>query len=157
MKLSEFKNELSNITELHFLQTDGQSIPAHFHITEAGITTKQFIDCGGTKREEQNVSFQLWVAGDTDHRLESEKLQKIISIFEKEFSPTDLDIEIEYQTSSIGRFGLTKCGEHFQLTAKQTNCLAMDKCGIPTEKLKVQLSELASSASCCSPSSGCCS
>ena len=68
-----------------------------------------------------------------------------------------LDIEIEYQTSSIGRFGLTKRGEHFQLTAKQTNCLAMDKCGIPTEKLKVQLSELASSASCCSPSSGCCS
>ena len=31
-----------------------------FHITEVGQVNKRFIDCGGTKRDEKLISFQLF-------------------------------------------------------------------------------------------------
>lgn len=45
--------------------------PAHFHITEMGLVTKNFIDCGNTIREEKLITFQVWYAGDLEHRLAS--------------------------------------------------------------------------------------
>jgi hypothetical protein len=42
------------------------------------------------------------------------------------------------------------------LVATQTNCLAQDKCGIPAEKLKVNLTELTTKATTCTPGGGCC-
>ena len=47
-KLSDFKKHLSILETLTFVQTNGDLVPAHFHITEVGLITKQFIDCGGT-------------------------------------------------------------------------------------------------------------
>ncbi len=157
MKLSQFKTHLENISEVKFAEPDGQLVPTHFHITEAGITTKQFIDCGGTMRKEQNISFQLWVAKDEDHRLSSIKLQKIIGIFESTFHPEDLEVEVEYQGSTIGRFGLESEGDNFKLVEKKTDCLAKDNCGVASPKPKLQMADIGKSASCCEPSSGCCS
>jgi len=57
MKLSEFKSHLQDMHSLSFIQPNGSPVPAHFHITEAGVTTKHFIDCGGTERIEKYVSF----------------------------------------------------------------------------------------------------
>ena len=46
---------------------------------------------------------------------------------------------------------------NFMITSKQTNCLAEDQCGIPQEKLKVNLSQLSKSQnSSCTPGGGCC-
>jgi len=56
----------------------------------------------------------------------------------------DLDIEIEYQTETISRFGLDFDGNNFLLTTKHTNCLANDHCGIPPEKNKNEFIRLAS-------------
>ena len=157
MKLSEFKNKLTELNSLTFIQPNGMIVPLHFHITEAGLTTKKFIDCGGTVREEKVVNFQLWEANDFDHRMSAEKLISIIELSEKVLNLGNLEIEVEYQTNTIGRYGLVSDGSNFILTNKTTNCLAQDKCGIPVEKLKINLSELQNSAAaCCTPGSGCC-
>lgn len=158
MKISQFKNHLDNVPELNFLQPNGDYVPKHFHITEAGMTTKHFVDCGGTVRTEKTISFQLWVAEDHEHRLEPQKLKKIIGISENLFGEEDLKVEIEYQKETIGRYGLYFNGTEFLLTPKQTNCLAKDNCGISTEKPKIKLSELkySQTAACCAPGTNCC-
>lgn len=156
MKLSDFKKKLSTSNAINFIQPNGEIVPAHFHITEVGLTTKHFIDCGGTVRDEKVVSFQLWEANDFNHRLESQKLLDIIALSEKVLALSDLEVEVEYQTNTIGRYGLDFDEQNFVLVAKQTDCLAKDKCGIPIEKLKVSLAELNNSTSCCTPGSGCC-
>jgi hypothetical protein len=156
MKLSAFKKALESLTDVNFTLENGTMVPEHFHVTEVGMITKNFIDCGGTVRTEKVVSLQLWEANDFDHRLKPQKLLNIIALSEKMLGIEDLDIEVEYQASTIGKFGLNFEGKNFVLTSKQTNCLASDKCGIPTEKLKVKLEELTTTSSCCSPGGGCC-
>lgn len=157
MKLSEVKDALKLIEAVKFQLPNLLFIPEHFHITEVGLITKNFIDCGGTVREEKVINFQLWEAGDYDHRLEPSKLLRIIEQSQEIFKFDDLEIEVEYQQNSIAKFGLEFNGFFFHLTNKQTACLASDACGIPQEKLKVNLSELNSnSSSCCTPGGGCC-
>lgn len=158
MKLSDFKKDLSVLNNLTFIQPNGKVVPLHFHITEAGLTTKHFIDCGGTVREEKVVNFQLWEANDFDHRLTSSKLSGIIELSEKVLNIGDYEVEVEYQTETIGRYGLDFDGANFVMTSKKTDCLAKENCGVPKEKQKLNLSELqkVESTSCCTPNSGCC-
>ncbi len=157
MKLSDFKKELSVLDTLTFIQPNGKVVPLHFHITEVGLTTKHFIDCGGTVREEKVANFQLWEANDFNHRLSSSKLSGIIELSEKALNLGDFEVEVEYQTETIGRYGLDFDGTNFVLTAKKTDCLAKENCGVPKEKQKINLSELQKvGASCCTPNSGCC-
>lgn len=158
MKLSEIKNVLQNLDAVIFQLPNNSFVPEHFHVTEVGVITKNFIDCGGTVREEKVVNFQLWEAGDYDHRLAPSKLLNIITLSEKVLAIDDsLEIEVEYQSDTIGKFGLAYNGIFFQLTNKQTACLAEDACGIPAEKQKVKLAEIGKdNGSCCTPGGGCC-
>ena len=156
MKLSKLKQHLNTVNSVNFVQPGGIPVPNHFHITEAGLVSKHFVDCGGTVRTEKAINFQLWTAQDYDHRLEPVKLLKIIAIAEKLFGNEDLEIEVEYQTDTIGKYGLDFQGGNFLLTAKQTDCLAKDNCGVPVEKQKLQLADLANPSSCCSPVGKCC-
>jgi hypothetical protein len=157
MKLSDFKQRLDSATELNFQLPDGTLVPNHFHVTEVGQVTKHFIDCGGTVRHEKTINFQLWEAGDYDHRLAPKKLNDIITLSEKVLSVEDAEIEVEYQSSTIGKYGLEYDGKNFLLTAKQTACLASDSCGVPAEKLRLKMSDLqVSETSCCTPGGGCC-
>lgn len=157
MKLSEFKNNLKRLEQISFELPDGTLVPSHFHVTEVGSVTKHFIDCGGTIRNEKRVNFQLWEANDYDHRLHPEKLVSIIELSENKLGITDEEIEVEYQGQTIGKYGIAVEGDKFILTSLTTDCLAKDKCGIPTEKLKVSLSSLTSeSTGSCTPGSGCC-
>lgn len=157
MKISQFKKHLNTVSELNIIQANGMFIPKHFHITEAGLTTKHFIDCGGTVRTDKTISFQVWIANDTEHRLVPEKLTRIIDLSENLFNGEDLEVEIEYQTDTISKYGLDFVGNNFVLTPTFTDCLAKDNCGVPQEKQKVALSELQqASTSCCAPGGGCC-
>jgi hypothetical protein len=156
MKLSEFKNHLKGLESVNFQLSNNEMVPTHFHVTEVGEITKYFIDCGGTIRNEKVVSFQLWQAEDYDHRLSTEKLLSIINLSESKLKIGDYEIEVEYQSSTIGKYGVDFDGSNFLLTNKFTDCLAKDNCGIPEEKPKVNLSEIQNEGSCCSPSSGCC-
>jgi hypothetical protein len=68
----------------------------------------------------------------------------------------NLEIEVEYQSDTIGKYDLDFDGEGFVLLSKQTACLASDSCGIPPEKLKVKLQDIKNTTSCCTPGGGCC-
>lgn len=155
MKLSEIKEILPHLDNVEFQLENGQSVPEHFHVTEVGIITKNFIDCGGTIRHEKAVNFQLWDANDFEHRLKPAKLLNIIKLSEEKLGiEDDAEIEVEYQGETIGKYGLSFNGKNFILTNKTTACLAMDACGVPLKK-KIRIGE-GTSANCCTPDSGCC-
>ena len=158
MKLSQIKNKLKTLETIAFQLPNGELVPSHFHVTEVGKVTKNFIDCGGTVRNEEVANFQLWEANDYDHRLHPEKLVHIIELSEEKLQIPDLEIEVEYQMKdTIGKFDLDFDGTNFLLISKVTDCLAKDKCGIPAEKPKVKIGEWKQKeTSCCSPDSGCC-
>lgn len=157
MKLSEIKNILPTLDNVQFQLENGTFVPEHFHVTEVGEITKNYIDCGGTIRKEKVVNFQLWNANDLEHRLKPTKLLNIIKLSEEKLGIGDFEIEVEYQNDTIGKYDLAFNGKNFVLQSKTTACLAEDKCGIPQEKQKVKLSELTNTkTACCSPNSGCC-
>ena len=156
MKLSEFKKLLQTVDQINFKLPNGKLVPAHYHVTEVGAITKNFIDCGGTTREEKNVNFQLWFSDDTDHQLQPQKLLDIIGLSETKLGIEDNEIEVEYQSDTIGKYGLDFDGRNFLLTSKMTDCLAPDKCMTPAEKPKVKLSSMIAGKEGCDPDSGCC-
>ena len=155
MILSEVKTLLKHTSRLEFKLPNGELVPSHFHVTEVGKVSKHFIDCGGVERKEEVVSFQLWNANDYDHRLHPERLLDIINLSESKLGLSDSVVEVEYQGETIGKYGLDYSDGTFQLTMKETDCLAKDNCGIPEEKPRVKLSEVQNSGSC-APGSGCC-
>lgn len=158
MKLSAIKNHLSEIDSVSFKLPNGNLIPPHFHVTEIGLVTKHFIDCGGTERIEKLINFQLWTANDFEHRLSTQKLLDIIALSESKLGIGDLEIEVEHQGETIGKYGLEFNEGHFNLISKQTACLSPDACGIPPAKQKIRLSQLLDVApqNACTPGGGCC-
>jgi hypothetical protein len=155
MKISEFLYALSGLESLTITNENGQPIASHIHVTEVGQTTKNYIDCGGTVREDKCISMQLWLAEDVNHRLSPQKLASIILQAANLWNQEDLPIEMEYQENTIGRYDLSFSNGVFKLLTKQTACLAPDQCGIPQEKVKLNLSEI-NPATTCKPVSGCC-
>ena len=156
MKLSEIKQILPTIDNVAFQLENGTFVPEHFHVTEVGMITKNFIDCGGVIRSEKMVNFQLWNANDLEHRLKPAKLLKIINLSEEKLGIEDLEIEVEYQSDTIGKYDLEFNGKTFVLKHKTTACLALDACGVPNQKQKLNLSEIDKKVSSCTPNSGCC-
>ena len=157
MKLSEIKSILPSLDNVQFKLENGTFVPEHFHVTEVGQIHKNFIDCGGVIRNEKTVNFQLWNADDFEHRLKPGKLLSIINLSEEKLGIEDAEIEVEYQDGTIGKYDLDFDGNTFILKNKLTACLAEEACGIPTEKVRKNLSELTvNTASSCSPNSGCC-
>jgi hypothetical protein len=156
MKLSKIKALLAQAESVNFQLENGTAVPEHFHVTEVGVVTKDFIDCGGTVRHEKVANFQLWDANDFEHRLKAGKLLNIIALSEKVLAMEDLEIEVKYQAQTIGKYDLGYDGKNFLLIAKTTACLAPDLCSVPSVKPKVQLQNLAASGSVCTPGGGCC-
>ena len=151
MKINDVKEKLNTINSIKFILPNGEYLPQHFHVTEVGIVTKNFIDCGGTVRKDTVANFQLWTADDFDHRLAPQKLIEIIELSEKKISLRNLEIEVEYQSDTIGKFELDFDGNNFLLINTKTDCLDKDKCGIP----KVESKDMTANISC-PPKTGCC-
>lgn len=157
MKLSEIKEILPTLENVEFQLENGTFVPEHFHVTEVGQINKKFIDCGGVIRDEKAVNFQLWNADDYEHRLKPGKLLHIIGLSEEKLGIEDAEIEVEYQSDTIGKYDLEFNGKNFVLKSKTTACLAQDACGIPSDKKKISLSVLTGSQNnACSPGGGCC-
>ncbi|MCB0761220.1 MAG: hypothetical protein KDC12_06810 [Flavobacteriales bacterium] len=156
MKYSEFKNVLATLDQLTILEPNGTPVAPHFHVTEVGHIQKRFIDCGGTMRTNDSISFQLYLASDVDHRLSPQKLEGILRKSERHIHLGDHEIEVEYQGATIGKYGLSFNGSAFVLQAQHTDCLAKDHCGIPVETAATPLEAAPASSGCCSPGSGCC-
>ena len=158
MKLSELEKVLNEVDTITILKPDGGFVPQHFHVTEVGLITKNYIDCGGTLRDEVRIGMQLWEADDYDHRLSPDKLRSIIDLSKDKLGLPDADIEVEYQGDTIGKYNLDFDGHYFHLRTTVTDCLAKDKCGVPVEKKKVSLRELSAKTESagCTTGSGCC-
>lgn len=157
MTLEKIKEILPTLENVEFQLEDGTFVPEHFHVTEVGQITKKFIDCGGVIREESVVNFQLWNADDYEHRLKPGKLLSIIKLSEEKLGIENNEIEVEYQSNTIGKYDLEFNGKVFILKSKTTACLAQDACGIPSEKLKKNLAELpVNNANTCTLGGGCC-
>jgi len=152
MTITELKGALTKLAAINFRLPDGAYLPSHFHVTEVGLVTKHFIDCGGMERRETVANFQLWEAGDYDHRLAPQKFLHILQLAERILGSEDLAIEVEYQQATIGKFGLAFDGTDFLLTPKQTACLAPNACGVPAFSLALPQLPVAS----CTPGGGCC-
>jgi hypothetical protein len=76
----------------------------------------------------------------------------IIDLSQNKLGMGDLEIEVEYQSGTIGKYSLGYNGKDFQLIPKQTACLAKENCGIPNSSVLK-----ATQATSCTPDSGCCS
>lgn len=138
MTIIEFKDNLEKqktiVGDVLFYLDNGTVIPPYFHITEMGIKIKRYVDCGGTQRTNKNITFQLWTAEDFNHRITPSKILEVIEKFEETFLLEDLEIEIEYNTNTIGLYSLKphpKKDLSFVLIPKKTDCLAPDKCMVP--------------------------
>ena len=153
MLLSAFKQSLIELDTLKFQLPNGQFVPSHFHITEVGNVKRNYIDCGGKLREENKINLQLWVASDTNHRLKPNDILEILQLAEKQLGYSNLELEVEYQQNTVGRYKLAFDGTVFQLINTQTACLATDQCGIPQEKPRVRVT---ASGLSCNPNSDCC-
>ena len=155
MNIGQFRRLLADAPAQHLelrLPT-GESVPAHFHITEVGKVTRDFIDCGGTRRSEASCVLQTLVAHDVDHRLSTSKLAGILEKSSSLGIEDSLEVEVEVQGASIEVYGISDSKRDdgtlcFTLKPKQTACLALDKCG-----LNVVQNE---NPDCCESSSGCC-
>ena len=154
MKLSAIKAILATLDTVEFQLPNGTFVPEHFHVTEVGLITKNFIDCGGKVRNESVVNFQLWNANDFEHRLKPKKLMNIIALSERIVGMPDGEIEVEYQSETIGKYDLDFNGKNFVLVNKQTACLAEDACVIPKMEKKTDTNSIQQNS--CAPGGGCC-
>ena len=136
MTLEQIKEILPTLENVEFQLENGTFVPEHFHVIEVEVIQKNFIDCGGTIRNEKVVNFQLWNANDYEHRLKPGKLLNIIRLSEEKLGIENSEIEVEYQSETIGKYDLDFDGKHFILKNKTTACLAQDSCGIPATKKK---------------------
>lgn len=149
MTITELKQHLNGLTQLSFQLPNGELVPAHFHLTEIGLVTRHFMDCGGTLRSTNAVNLQLWYDQDVDHRLSSEKFIRIIEQSEGVLNLANHEVEVEYQGKTIEKYGLTIKNGIFHLEPKFTDCLAKESCGIPEPTTQNQTQS-------CPPGSGCC-
>lgn len=157
MKLSEFYAALEGTDFVIFQLPDSSLIPEHFHITEAGLTTKHFIDCGGTIRKESFITMQLWAADDYQHRLTAGNLTGILSKAKPLYGVDDLEIEVEYQSDTIGKYGVDFDVNRFLLTQKHTACLAKEICVTDPALNKIESDSPGSlTGDICEPGNGCC-
>jgi hypothetical protein len=137
MNIADFRrrlNENPNVV-LGFQFANGNCLAPHFHVTEVGKVTKDFVDCGGTRRSLHSCVLQTYVASDFDHRLTASKLSGILDKAAALGLDDDLPVELEIQTDSIAVFEIDNAtmveGKlQFRLVAKRTACLAPDKCGL---------------------------
>lgn len=138
---------------------NGATVPPHFHVTEVGHVTKDFIDCGGTRRTNASCVLQTLVAHDVDHRLSSTRLTSILNLTGSVLPSEKVPVEIEVDQGTTAVYSLSRINVkpgvlHLQLQAKHTACLAPDKCGL--EDAPEEVDTLGSSpANACDPAANC--
>lgn len=152
MKLKQFKALLEANPNKQFLiqLPNTRQVPVSFHVTEVGQINKVFIDCGGKVHSAQTCQLQVWVGDDVDHRLETDKLAKILTLAQSIVTNDDVDLEIEYEDSIISQYPIAEAtvseeAVTLYLTTKHTDCLAKELCLVPSSN----------GAACCGPT-GCC-
>lgn len=162
MKIADLKNSLNQdpAANVRFLLPNGDSVPAHAHVTEVARIDKQFVDCGGTLRNDSLCRLQTWFADDVDHRLTAGKLLKILDKAKLFLKSDDLEVDVEHEVGYVSQFPLESVevlpdAIILHLGTRHTACLAMDKCMPAPAKpndfnpLKFNFRAQPESSSCC--------
>lgn len=154
MKLKEFKSVLIANRDKPFTMQlpNGGAIPVSFHVTEVGLVTKTFVDCGGKVHSTQTCQLQAWVGEDVEHRLVAGKIADILDLASGILPHNEMDVEIEYEDATISQYPVESLQVSddavvVRLTTKHTDCLAKELCMVPSSQ--------AESSCGCGPS-GCC-
>lgn len=95
---------------------------------------------------------QIWVAADTEHRVDTTKLKRILQLAADVIPRDDVELEVEYEFEVNSQYpvvsGVARNGAVvFKLGTHHTDCLAKETCGVPKPA--------GAEASCCA-GSGCC-
>lgn len=137
MNLTELKIALraSESGVLKLQLPDGGYVADHFHVTEVGKVTKEFLDCGGKRRQTETCSLQTLVAGDVDHRLTADKLLQILELSQQLGLDPESAVDLEVQGKTVETYRLAGSSQApeglvLELSQKKTECLAEDQCGI---------------------------
>lgn len=135
MKLEELKRLLSENSGKQFRLKlpDEKSVPQCFHITEVGLVTKTFIDCGGKTHTSQTCQLQAWIGPDVDHRIEAGKMVRILKISQSIVPDDSVPVEIEYEDTVLSQYPVsgvevTEDAVTLLLALKHTDCLAKELC-----------------------------
>ena len=134
MKLNDLKSVLLNYPETYprFILPDGDSIPAHAHVTEVGYAVKNFIDCGGVTGKTEAVLLQTHVGDDIEHRLTSARFAKILQLGDGVLPHDRLEVDVEYDCCVVAQYPIVEAKENGQhldliLAKKRTQCLAQER------------------------------
>ena len=150
MTFQELKQNLQLVDYARFEFPGGTTVAPHYHLTEVAVGSRTHMDCGGEMRRTTEITLQLHVASDVDHRLSSDKFHSILVQAESSLSLTDAEVFVEVQEGSISKYALDFPGDgSFRALPLKTVCLAPEKCGIPLQTVSV-------SSNSCTPGSGCC-
>lgn len=152
MKIRELRETLREHPDTlpRFILPDGETVPAHYHLTEVGHVVKNFIDCGGTMRKNESAVLQLWFSDtDPDHRLRAGKFADILGLGDRVLPNDELEVEVEYDCCVISQYPIKSArlsDEYldFHLTSSHTDCLAREKCGVGDNACSIDVA-----ASCC--------
>jgi len=138
MNLSEFRSLLSEnpFCSLTLTLPNGELVPAHYHITEVARSEKSFIDCGGKRHQQSACVLQVWLADDFDHRLETGKLARVMTMAEDLFADCDageLPVLFEHEAPvltrlTVGKSEVTDSDIVLHLALQHADCLAKDLC-----------------------------
>ncbi|MVN89680.1 DUF6428 family protein [Mucilaginibacter aquatilis] len=182
MNWKDFKNELLANPQLtlQFKYADDKWVDASYHITEIKRTLVNSVDCGGVLNAWTEVVVQLWEPeGQQEERaMEVSKALSIIQLVEKSLPLNpDAVVKVEfgnstYDTRQLLPKGFIVDGDNLtvDLRPDSVTCKAIERggscgttstgeecCAPPVQvKPKIQLVNLASSATACTPGSGCC-
>ncbi|WP_295772244.1 DUF6428 family protein [uncultured Mucilaginibacter sp.] len=182
MNWQTFKEHLEAHTEqvLQFRYAPDTLVEASYHITEIKQAPITSVDCGGVMNAWTEVIMQLWVPDNEvqDRAMQVNKALSIVALVEKvlPLNPNAI-VKIEFGNSQFDTRqmlpnAIITEGENLvvDLQADSVQCKAIERggsCGTNEQgeecctpvvevKPKVQLKNLVSSASACTPGSGCC-
>lgn len=132
-----------------FVLPNGDYIPAHAHVTEVGHVVRTFIDCGGVMGKEEKVVLQTHVGNDTEHRLRSDRLAKIVGLGNRVIPNADLNVDVEYDCCVVAQYPIAEArptGQYVDLILERgrTQCRARER------------REPETASGCCATSTSCC-
>lgn len=137
MNLGSFLSivEGSPTSAIRFHLPGGATVASHYHVTEVGRVTKDFVDCGGSRRSRTSCQLQLWVASDTEHSLKAGKLSTIFAAARHLSMDPSVPLEVQYgeERAVVYDVSCVKAGPEavdVYLAGQKTECLAPDKCGV---------------------------
>ncbi len=182
LKWQAFKQLLSTnaALTLQFQYAEDKRVNAAYHITEIKQAPITSVDCGGVMNAWTEIIIQLWEPADkgSERAMEVSKALSIINLVEKALplNPNGI-VKIEFGNSRFDTRqmlpqSLLVDGDSLivDLRADTVQCKAIERggsCGtndkgeeccapVAEVKAKIQLNNLATTADCCTPGSGCC-